>query len=44
MSIETYVAYDDISHPNYGRYENWGLNDFISHDIKTLIILLFNHS
>ena len=36
-----YVAYDDISHPNYGRYENWKLNDFILHDIKTLIIWLF---
>ena len=35
-----YVAYDDPSHPQYDKFKNWGLNDFILHDIKTLIIWL----
>lgn len=35
-----YVAYDDLSHPQYDKFENWELYDFILHDIKTLIIWL----
>ena len=34
------IAYDDPSDPNYARYENWKLHDFILHDIRTLIIWL----
>ncbi|MBD5470215.1 MAG: hypothetical protein HDR19_03640 [Lachnospiraceae bacterium] len=36
-----FIAYDDPSDPNYARYENWGLHDFILHDIKTFILWLF---
>ena len=35
------MAYDDPSDPNYARYENWGLQDFILHDIRTLLLWLF---
>jgi len=35
------IAYDDPADPNYEKYENWELHDFILHDIKTLIIWLF---
>ena len=35
------MAYDDPSDPNYARYENWGLQDFILHDIRTFIVWLF---
>lgn len=34
------MAYDDIADPNYARYGNWTLHDFILHDIKTFIIWL----
>ncbi|MFG6369063.1 MAG: hypothetical protein K1W16_11675 [Lachnospiraceae bacterium] len=36
-----YIAYDDISDPNYSRYENWGLHNFILNDLKMLILWLF---
>ena len=36
-----YIAYDDPSDPNYALYENWGLQDFILHDIRTLLLWLF---
>lgn len=36
-----FIAYDDPSDPNYARYEDWGLHDFILHDIKTFILWLF---
>ena len=36
-----FIAYDDPSDPNYARYENWVLHDFILHDIKTFILWLF---
>jgi len=35
------IAYNDPSDPNYARYENWGLHDFILHDLKTFVIWLF---
>ena len=35
------IAYDDPSDPNYARYENWGLQDFVLHDIRTLFLWLF---
>ena len=35
------IAYDDPSDPNYALYENWGLQDFIIHDIRTFIVWLF---
>ena len=35
------MAYDDPSDPNYARYENWGLQDFILHDITIFILWLF---
>lgn len=35
-----YLAYDDLSHPQYDEFKNWGLYDFILHDVKTLIIWL----
>lgn len=31
-----YLAYDDISHPNYGRYAHWGLCNFILNDAGML--------
>lgn len=34
------MAYDDIADPNYVRYGNWTLQDFILHDIRTFIIWL----
>ena len=36
-----FISYDDPSYPNYARYENWGLQDFILHDIRTFIVWLF---
>lgn len=36
-----YIAYDDISDPNYSRYENWKLYNFILNDLKMLILWLF---
>lgn len=35
------IAYDDISHPNYSRYEGWSLPDFILNDIKMLLLWVF---
>ena len=35
------IAYDDIADPNYMKYKDWGLTDFILHDIKTFFIWLF---
>lgn len=35
------MAYDDLADPNYWRYENWELCDFVLNDIKRLIIWLF---
>lgn len=35
------IAYDDIADPNYARYMNWTLRDFILHDIKTFLLWLF---
>lgn len=35
------IAYDDIADPNYTRYMNWTLRDFILHDIKTFLLWLF---
>lgn len=31
-----YLAYDDISHPNYERYANWKLHHFILNDVRML--------
>ncbi|GFI23581.1 hypothetical protein IMSAGC011_02370 [Lachnospiraceae bacterium] len=36
-----YNSYDDCSNPNYSRYENWKLPNFILNDVKMLIIGLF---
>ncbi len=36
-----YIAYDDPSDPNFWRYENWNLHDFVVSDIKMLIFWLF---
>lgn len=36
-----FIAYDDISDPNYSRYEDWELPDFILNDIKMLLIWVF---
>ena len=36
-----YIAYDDPSDPNFLRYENWNLHDFVVSDIKMLIFWLF---
>lgn len=33
-------AYRDPSNPNYARYENWGLQDYILHDVKTFLFWL----
>ncbi len=35
------IAYDDPSDPNFWRYENWNLHDFVVSDIKMLIFWLF---
>lgn len=35
-----YLAYDDPSHPQYHEFKDWGLYDFMMHDVKTLIIWL----
>lgn len=35
-----FIAYDDPSDPNYQRYQNWKLHDFVIHDMKTLMIWL----
>lgn len=34
------IAYDDIADPNYAKYKNWGLHNFIFNDVKTFIIWL----
>lgn len=39
-TFTAYIAHDDPADPNFRRYENWGLKDFVLHDIKTLIIWL----
>lgn len=39
-SFAASIAYDDPADPNYWRYQNWDLCDFILHDIKMLIIWL----
>jgi len=35
------IAYDDPADPNYTRYKNWLLHDFILHDVKTFLLWLF---
>lgn len=35
-----FIAYDDLSNPNYARYENWALHDFVLQDIRTFLIWL----
>lgn len=37
-----YIAYDDPSDPNFWRYENWNLHDFVVSDIKMLIFLVIS--
>ena len=32
------MAYDDPADPNFGRYGNWGLHNFILNDLARLII------
>lgn len=32
------MAYDDPADPNFGRYGNWGLHDFLLHDLMRLIL------
>ncbi len=39
-TFTAYIAHDDPADPNFRRYENWGLKDFVLNDIKTLIIWL----
>ncbi len=34
------IAYDDPADPNYRRYQNWELHDFIFNDMKMLMIWL----
>ena len=40
-TFAAFIAYDDPADPNYARYKDWELHNFILHDIKTLIIWLF---
>ncbi len=42
-TINTFVpsiAYDDISDPNFSRYEGWQLPNFILNDVKMLLFWL----
>ncbi len=34
------IAYDDPGDPNYSRFENWKLYNFILNDIKMLVLCL----
>lgn len=35
-----YIAYDDVADPNYWKFNNWGLRDFILNDCKMLLLFL----
>lgn len=35
-----FIAYDDPADPNYRRYQNWELHDFVFNDMKTLMVWL----
>ena len=36
-----YIAYDDIADPNYPKFKDWKLLDFVLNDIKMLALWLF---
>ena len=36
-----YIAYDDLADPNYPKFKDWKLLDFVLNDIKMLALWLF---
>lgn len=38
--LTAYMAYDDVADPNYWRYQDWTLQDFILQGIRTFLIWL----
>lgn len=40
LTLKVYMVHDDVSHPDYWKYMDWRLRDFVFLNIKILIIWL----